>query len=386
MPPSEKDLIAISNELLQPHNLQVTSCQILQNLWAGYGVICRLKTDADTSLILKYVSPPGTSKKDDEGHIRKVISYQVERHFYENLAPQLPKEIAVAQCLGSRPEGEGVAMVLQDLSREFAVAGEKRGTLGEKQVLSAVRWLGGFHGFWWGRCKGWKRKGLRRAPLEEVKRKGEGVWLNGGYTYLATRRKEYASLKEEEGTEWEEKLCRLMQKGGLGTVAEVVASVLAPSPTDGNGAGHPIREYETLIHGDVKSENLFTTKSGDAVAFFDFQYVGLGLGVCDLAKLFTCSVPESMLTDSDSIPNELEMGTGERRLLEEYRKVLDPSGERYPWETLERHWQTALVDWLRFQASWGFWGNTEWLEARVRNILKDEGWRGWVLDVVKRKD
>lgn len=280
-------------------------------------------------------------------------------------------------------------MVLQDLSQEFVVAGEKRGTLGEKQVLSAVRWLGGFHGFWWEKSKCWKREALRRAPLEEVKRKegdvGEGVWLNGGYTYLATRRKEFASLREEEGTEWEEKLCRAMQMGGRESVAEVVARVLAPSATDEKGGGDPVREYETLIHGDVKSENLFTTKSGDAVAFFDFQYVGLGLGVCDLAKLFTCSVPESMLTESDSIPDELEMGAGERRLLEEYRKVLDPSGTKYPWEVLERHWQTALVDWLRFQASWGFWGNTEWLEARVRRILKDEGWREWVLDVVERK-
>ena len=44
-----------------------------------------------------------------------------------------------------------------------------------------------------------------------------------------------------------------------------------------------------------------------------------------------------------------------------------------------RHWEAALVDWCRFQASWGFWGNTEWLQARVRSILADEGWREWLL-------
>jgi hypothetical protein len=51
---------------------------------------------------------------------------------------------------------------------------------------------------------------------------------------------------------------------------------------------------------------------------------------------------------------------------------------------LVRHWETALVDWCRFQASWGFWGNTEWLEARVRSILADQGWRNWLEDDIKK--
>lgn len=71
------------------------------------------------------------------------------------------------------------------------------------------------------------------------------------------------------------------------------------------------------------------------------------------------------------------------------------------------HRQTALIDWLRFQASWGklflhlhiylrlysklaggflkfitgFWGNTEWLEARARAILSNQDWLDWMLDV-----
>ena len=117
--------------------------------------------------------------------------------------------------------------------------------------------------------------------------------------------------------------------------------------------------------------------------------------VCDLAKLFTCSVPLDMLLAGDGshaarIPRRgpLAMGTGEKRLLEEYRGTLlarrsSPSSSfsppEYPWETFVRHWEAALVDWCRFQASWGFWGNTEWLQARVRSILADEGWREWLL-------
>jgi thiamine kinase-like enzyme len=143
--------------------------------------------------------------------------------------------------------------------------------------------------------------------------------------------------------------------------------------------GRPIESY---IHGDVKSENLFTTGNGEEVAFFDFQYVGLGLGVCDLAKLFTCSVPLKMLVDAEEpLPEWLAMGDGERRLLKQYHKSLlrDKKPDFYGWAVFERHWETALVDWCRFQASWGFWGNTEWLEARVRSIIGDHKWRDWLL-------
>jgi hypothetical protein len=124
---------------------------------------------------------------------------------------------------------------------------------------------------------------------------------------------------------------------------------------------------------------MFATRDGEQVAFYDFQYVGIGLGVSDLAKLFTCTIPQHMLLEGD-IPHRLDMQPMEKALLELYRKVLLKDGETpaYKWSDFERHWETALVDWCRFQASWGFWGNTEWLEARVRSILSDEGWWEWI--------
>jgi aminoglycoside phosphotransferase (APT) family kinase protein len=144
---------------------------------------------------------------------------------------------------------------------------------------------------------------------------------------------------------------------GSPSAAEVASHALSPENPD-------IQEYITLIHGDVKSENLFSTSDGKSVAFYDFQYVGLGLGVCDLAKLFTCSVPTRMLPPSKG------MGAIEEKLLRHYHdRLLRKSGRRYPWELFVEHWDTALVDWLRFQASWGFWGNTAWLEERGRGIL-----------------
>lgn len=415
---SQADIERVAADLLTTQNLRLVSTRTLQSLWAGYGHICHvLAAPADdeklgqdqgqTSLILKYITPPHAPSRasaPDEGHIRKLLSYQVELSFYTHLAPQLPPDVAVASCLASfssatppskaappaTPNGAaardvefGNAMLITDLRPGFPVAGEKRATLTETQVFAALGWLAGFHGHWWARADGLLDRGkLVRPPLEHFARHGDAVirsaagdaarvWLNGGYTYLETRRKEYAGLCEDEGSEWSGPLCRSVD-GGEASVAELVAQVLAPRA---GGAG--VSEYETLIHGDVKSENLFTNSKGDKVAFYDFQYVGLGLGVCDLAKLFTCSVPRSMLGKDRRVTQP--MGEDEKKLLRFYlERLRQVSGRDYGWDLFVRHWESALVDWLRFQASWGFWGNTEWLEGRVRSILTDQGWREWL--------
>ncbi|KAK8093618.1 hypothetical protein PG997_000303 [Apiospora hydei] len=449
MPPSQsKSLDEIAAALLANRGLELVSCRTVQSLWAGYGHICRVqarlpeaKKEEPLSLILKYISPPASKKRDDEGHLRKILSYQVEQHFYAHLAPRLAgfgsgggdgdDGVTVAECLGSVHDGTTTALLLRDLQREvpsayqpcfqqqqpslsadpekeetvkatapFPLALEKRGVLTPDLVGAALDWLAGFHGFFWRDdekaryCK--DAEHLVPPPLEfaAASKSGgngngngvpavvHGVWQNGGYTYLATRRSEYASLEEDEDSEWSEALCcptssTASSAGGKRSAAEQAAYYVSPA--------HPATAaYATLIHGDVKSENLFG-RSGDGshgkaakVAFFDFQYVGLGLGVCDLAKLFTCSVPVPMLVPSRSIPSSLGMQEGEKALLRRYLARLEAvSGKTYPWDVFVAHWEAALVDWLRFQASWGFWGNTEWLEARARDILsrgKAETW------------
>lgn len=390
---SQPEIQRVATELLASKGLRLISCNSVQTLWAGYGHICQIKassnnTGALQSLIFKYVSPPSSKNNKNvhspaEGHIRKILSYQVEQYFYTSLAPEMSKEIAVASCLaGVSTVAQGASttgMVMDDLRESFPVAGEKRAELNDTQVYAALQWLANFHGFWWSRAGEVRRAARVRPPLEHFKQHKSaelgpqtGVWLNGGYTYLATRRKEYDELKMDEDSEWSSALCEPVGSGGA-SVAELAAGLLSSSAARG---------YQTLIHGDVKSENLFTTIKGDAVAFFDFQYVGLGFGVCDLAKLFTCSVPLSMLVDDDeALPtaSTLEMQQGEETLLRKYHDQLQrTSGKRYDWSLFLRHWETALVDWLRFQASWGFWGNSGWLQARVRSILGGTEWLAWI--------
>lgn len=426
-PPSTTE---VATTLLAKHGLKLQSLDVLQSLWAGYGHVCRvtavslpdsststaanlksqvdLSTSSPQTYIIKLITPPPAPSSQNEGHLRKVLSYQVEHYFYTHLthlmpSSTLPVAIYFSSISKHHPNGTFTsAMLLTDLRKEFPVAGEKRGALSPTQVYASLDWLSSFHGFWWTRVGDFDREQLIRPPLEEVQRQKESsrsgvqeerevdsVWLNGGYTYLTTRRSEYDSLATDEKSEWRKPLTNPFPSGPASSLAEKISRILAPHPEQ-QGRG-PTDAYQTLIHGDVKSENLFTTKEGDRVAFYDFQYVGLGLGVCDLAKLFTCSVPLDMLLDAsttstnksrrgrNSHPDILSMQPGERVLLEHYlSNLVNVSGKTYEWDTFVRHWETALVDWLRFQAGWGFWGNTEWLEARVREILGDQGWRQFV--------
>jgi len=385
----------VASALLSEKGLELQSLQTIQSLWAGYGEICRVfanpigSPDSTKSYVLKLVNPPPT-KASDEGHTRKILSYQIEQYFYSHLAPQMPATLPVAECVASinehNTDGTSMtAMLLSDLKQQYPVAGEKRDVLTATQAYAALDWLSGFHGFWWPRVKSLDSASLVLPPLEEVQRYGQAssnksVWLNGGYTYLATRRKEYNTLAKDYDAEWNEPLTDWVDGEDL-SISEIAAAFLSPK-----AAGRsPIEAYQTLIHGDVKSENMFTSKSGEEVAFYDFQYTGLGLGVCDLAKFFTCSVPLSMLVADSHIPRELPMQEGEKQLLQRYWERLRETGKQeYNWSIFVRHWETALVDWLRFQASWGFWGNTEWLEARVRSILKDQEWRDALISNVDK--
>lgn len=87
------------------------------------------------------------------------------------------------------------------------------------------------------------------------------------------------------------------------------------------------------------------------MAFFDFQYVGFGCGLSDVAKLFTCSVERDLLLfeeeeEEEEGENEEEgmgmgmgMGKGEERLLKHYQHILENvSGKKYSWEILVMHW------------------------------------------------
>jgi hypothetical protein len=246
----------VASALLAENGLQLHSLQTIQSLWAGYGEICRVlanpigSQDAPKPYILKLVNPPPT-KANDEGHSRKILSYQVEQYFYSHLALQLPATLPVAKCLASinkhNTDGTSMtAMLLSDLRQQYPVAGEKRNVLTTIQAHAALDWLSGFHGFWWCRVKSLDSSSLVLPPLEEVKRDGQdasnkSVWLNGGYTYLATRRKEYDSLAADYDSEWNEPLTDWVDGEDV-SISEIAAAFLSPKAVGWT----PIEGYQTL--------------------------------------------------------------------------------------------------------------------------------------------
>jgi len=41
----------------------------------------------------------------------------------------------------------------------------------------------------------------------------------------------------------------------------------------------------------------------------------------------------------------------------------------YTRQVMKRHFELALLDYVRFMAGWGFWGNAGWAQRRAKDIL-----------------
>lgn len=184
---------------LVPSSTNVLSIQELATLWAGYGhvyrVTLRSESGEEVNRVLKVVSPPAPSAttidSPDEGHLRKLLSYQVETYFYSHLSRSLVDAPAaysahVPRCFGAISEGSTQALLLEDLSDGFPVLAEtRRSTLDETQTNAALRWLARFHAHWWDCDEGTGSSGVP-PPLEAHKlgwdsESKQGVWQQGGY-------------------------------------------------------------------------------------------------------------------------------------------------------------------------------------------------------------
>lgn len=313
-----------------PPDLDVRSHTLLASLWSNYGHIYRLTLGgAPSTLILKLIQPPPVSASASESHLRKLLSYRVERYFYAHLSAQLPPSLArVARCY---PVAAPSALLIEDLSPAFPASHSSS----DPHIV--LHWLANFHATFWGTDPPL----ISPSPAATA---ADGVWPNGGYWYLATRRSEFAAISDDESNAY------------LVPFAERVSARLQRRENTGT----------TLMHGDCKSANIVFAQTAPACALYDFQYVGRGLGVQDVVYFLATSVARGRLR-----------GDGERELLKVYydevgaallrRGVRD---EAYTWEVMLCQWEWALVDWMRFMAGWGCWGNVDWVEGRAKAICK----------------
>ena len=215
--------------------------ETIQSLWSGYGSIDRYKLfDCDIeSIIVKRISPP-TLEQHPRGwntnlsHSRKVKSYEVEQSWYKNFASKCDSFCRIPQCLGIESSNNETFILLEDL--DHAGYPNRLSNVNWKQIEICLSWLANFHSLF-----------LQVEPTN--------LWKTGTYWHLETRPDELEVLSDLQ----------------LKKHAEQINNELEQCV------------YRTFVHGDAKLANFCFSKNNDHVSAVDFQYVGGGCGMKDIA-------------------------------------------------------------------------------------------------------
>ncbi len=320
------------NDAFQDYILRVTGATSLhkiadiQSLWSGYGAISRfgLKGSHHKTIVVKQVTPP-TKGAHPHGwdtsisHQRKLRSYAVESDWYKTYSARCDDSCRVAKCLGLDASAEEFLMVLEDL--DASGYSLRKNSVTFEEACACLRWLANFHGTFMG-----------QLPV--------GLWPVGTYWHLETRPDELAALKDL----------------ALKAAAAQIDQVLQNCP------------YQTLVHGDAKLANFCFSQNGQRVAGVDFQYVGGGCGMKDVAYFIG-----SCFTESDCERYEqslLDIYFAELRFALIARKVaVDPQLVEQAWRRL---FPFAWADFHRFIKGWspGHWKINDYSERVVQQVLR----------------
>ncbi len=245
---------------------RATRGDVLQSLWSGYGEIVRytLKGSEATSVVVKLIAVPTEQAHPrgwhtDTGHQRKLRSYGVEAAWYRQYGSRCTEQCRVPVCYGVKGEGVTSAIVLQDLDAAGFRVRLQNAT--DEAVKSSVRWLANFHACWLGEPTG-------------------ALWPRGSYWHLATRPDEFA----------------VMPDGALKAAAHSLDAALENA------------RFKTLIHGDAKLANFCYDNDHRALVAVDFQYVGVGIGVVDLAYFLGSCLSGAELEQQGDALLELYLG------------------------------------------------------------------------------
>ena len=280
--------------------------EVIASLWSGYGEIVRMHlTGAEVdSVVLKHVRFPDEANHprgwhSDRGHLRKVRSYEVEMAWYHDFSRLCNELCRVPGCYLSETIGEEHIMVLEDL--DAAGFPLRKSHLSKPEVTACLKWLANFHATFMG-----------ASPYS--------LWEFGTYWHLDTRPDELAVTED----------------ASIRRAAPAIDAVL-------NGC-----RYQSFVHGDAKVANFCFSKDGEAVAAVDFQYVGGGCGMKDVAYLL------------GSCLDEMLQERWEAEFLDVYftelRGALNRQGKDMDADALEAEWRKvfpiAQADFYRFLVGW----------------------------------
>lgn len=302
----------------------IIDVQSVQTLWSGYGEIKRyaLAGGKFSSVIVKHIQWP-EAKDHPRGwntslsHERKLKSYQVEKHWYECYAKQTHDLCKIPELIDSKAIDSGFLLIMEDL--DF-IGFDRRydpSTVMLSQAKKVLQWLAHFHATFMG-----------KPP--------DGLWAVGTYWHLATR-----------PHEWDK-----MQNIDLKEAAAAIDAHL-------NSA-----KFQTFVHGDAKLAN-FCFGENNEVAAVDFQYVGKGCGMKDVAYFLSSCFEEE------------ECQRYEKMLLDHYFKTLQSAlNPTIDFEELREEWTGMYVfawaDFYRFLDGWspGHWKMHGYSKRLTQHVIE----------------
>ena len=317
----------INRFILERTNAEEITDRIeVQSLWSGYGGIQKiaLKGADFPSVIVKLVQPDDGSHprgwNTDLSHQRKLKSYQIETNWYASQENKARNNLArIPACYGTKKEEDEALLVLEDLDAS-GFAG-RRGAVNQTEWQACVRWLAAFHS-------------------ENLNLEPEGLWANGTYWHLETRPDELQRMDDQA------------LKGSAAAIDRILNDC----------------QYQTLVHGDAKLANFCFSRDGSQVAAVDFQYIGGGCGMKDLAYFVG-----SCFRDDESEKME-------RVILDFYFAEIDRfltgMGSEVGGDQLEADWRpvyrVAWADFHRFMKGWspGHWKLSDYSERVTREVLE----------------
>lgn len=301
--------------------------EIIQELWSGYGNIIRygLKGSKYKSVVVKHIDLRA-SKGHPRGwnsnisHKRKIKSYQIEMEWYKNWSKKVTDSSPIPKCLSITKKENEFLIVLEDLN---TVGFERRiSNISIPEMKACLKWLANFH-------------------VTYLGDKPEGLWDIGCYWHLETRPDELEALSDLE----------------LKKHAKDVENLLTNA------------KYQTFVHGDAKLANFCFSENGKQCAMVDFQYVGEGPGIKDVAYFIG-----SCLYEEDCEKYEKE-------LLDSYFTSLQSAIKKQNipinFKELEIEWRSlytvAWCDFHRFLKGWspGHWKINSYSERLTKEVLNN---------------
>ena len=304
---------------------QLAGAEVIQELWSGYGKILRLQLDEGThdSVVVKHVRMPTVADhprgwNSNLSHERKVKSYEIEATWYRCWSDRCDHHCRIPRFIAFERLGDEVLMVLEDLDASgFPV---RLGNVQWRHVQICLEWLAHFH-----------------ATFLDVK--PDGLWDLGTYWHLDTRSEELEALNDLE----------------LKKAANAIDQRLRRA------------RFQTFVHGDAKLANFCFANNGEHVAAVDFQYVGGGCGMKDVAYFVGSCLDERSCEERE--PELLNCYfSALRAALALRRNPVDPEAVVAEWTEL---YPVAWTDFHRFLKGWspGHWKINDYSERVARKVI-----------------